>query len=148
MRSLIAKSLVAAMVAFAGATAAHASPLVVQESSPVYSDTESYFDLVLHYSSEATVPLTIYNLLVEDVSGAGVSQTTQSCPGFNKTNLSYTLMPGQYCWVRAYPTGNSVAGKAELSDTTNNATNISKFVRASLEVRDGSSNTLVHVDLR
>lgn len=148
MRSLMAKSLVAATVGFAGASAAHASPLVVQESSPAYSAAESYFDLVLHYSSEATVPLTIHNLLVEDVSGAGVSQVTQSCPGFNKTYMTYTLAPGQYCWVRAYPTGASVAGKAELSDTTNNATNINKFVRVSLEVRDGSSNTLVHSELR
>ncbi len=148
MRSFIAKSLVAATVAMAGATAAHASPLVVQESSSAYSASESYFDLVLHYSSEATVPLTIQHLLVEDVSGANVSQVTESCPGFNKNTLTYTLQPGQYCWVRAYPTGAGVAGKAELSDSTRSAANINNFVRTSLEVRDANNNTLVHEELR
>ena len=147
MRSFITKSLVATTVAF-GATAAHASPLVIQESSSVYSASESYFDLVLHYSSEATVPLTIQNLLVEDISGAGVSQLTESCPGFNKATMTYTLQPGQYCWVRAYPTGAGVAGKAELSDSTRSAANINSFVRTSLEVRDANNNTLVHEELR
>jgi hypothetical protein len=146
MRNVIAKSFVAAAVTFSVAGAAQAAA-VVQESSSAYQPNTSYIDIVLHYSSEATVPLTVQNLLVEDVTGAGVGQQTQSCPGFNKAVNTYTLQPGQFCWVRAFPTGDGLAGKAELSDSTANANNINKFVRTSMELRDGNNNTILHVEL-
>ena len=146
MRNIIAKSLIAATFGLGAAGAAQAAS-VVQESSPAFTVGIDHIDIVLHYSSDATVSLTVQNLLVEDITGTGVSQIVESCPGFNKSNNTYALSPGKYCWVRAFPTGHSLAGKAELSDGTANANNINKFVRTSLELRDAHDDTLVHVEV-
>jgi hypothetical protein len=150
MRHFIAKSVAAVAVAFAASTAAQAAT-VVQESSEIYSASATHYDLVLHYSSEATLPLTIHGLFVIDVTGAGVSQQPMNSCGApiksGDTIVGYTMQPGGYCFVRAFPTGNGLAGKAELADATANANNINKFVRTGIEARNANDDTLVHVEV-
>jgi hypothetical protein len=150
MRNAFATSAAVAALAFAGTGAAQAAK-VIQESSMIYSAPADHLDLVLHYSSEAKIPLTINGLFVEDVTGAGVSQQQENSCGTpiksGDTVVGYVMQPGGYCFVRAFPNGDGLAGKAELNDSTANANNINKFVRTSIEARDVNNNTLVHVEV-
>lgn len=152
VRAAMASAIVASLAGFTG-SAAFAGQLQQTSSSVWWSAAGDHADLVVAYDSRATVPLTVKVAYVLDAGGYGVSQVSETCGTGVKTGdaiTSYTLRPGQYCWIRAFRGSqqDEIVGKAILGDATASNTNIQQFVRSSLEVRDGSDNVLTHVEVR
>lgn len=154
-RRLLTTVAAAALALSSGTIAAHAAgPVYVnvnEFSSPVgWGAAGDHADLILSYSASAPVPLLLYGIETDDIGGANINSALYGCGQllFGGPSGSRQLMPGESCLLRAYRSRSEIASRLVMWDSTGTTANINSFVRASLEVRDGSDNVLTHVDLR
>jgi hypothetical protein len=152
--------MLAATVLLAGAVFGHAAhaaaPVVVDLSSDptAWGPNGQVADIMVHYDSLATIPVTISVPQVVDTTGNPVSQYPENgCPGARFASgdggviASYTLPPGSWCWIRAGRTPDDVQGFVSAMDGTTTTTNIATHLRASLEVLDQNGNVVNHSPL-